>query len=63
MEKQVSRRGFVAGTTALASLGFPAIVGAQPAAVKVGLIHPVTGFVAYNGQQGRARRAPWRSRT
>ena len=58
MKKQnnnsVSRRGFVAGTTALAgSLGFPAIVGAQPAAVKVGMIHPVTGFVAYNGQQGR----------
>ena len=58
MKKQnntsVSRRGFVAGTTALAgSLGFPAIVGAQPAAIKVGLIHPVTGFVAYNGQQGR----------
>ena len=53
--KSVSRRGFVAGTTALAagSLGFPAIVRAQPAAVKVGLIHPVTGFVAYNGQQGR----------
>ena len=53
MKKQVSRRGFVAGTTALASLGFPAIVGAQPAAVKVGMIHPVTGFVAYNGQQCR----------
>jgi branched-chain amino acid transport system substrate-binding protein len=58
MKKQintsVSRRGFVAGTTALAgSLGFPAILGAQPAAIKVGLIHPVTGFVAYNGQQGR----------
>ena len=53
VKKQVSRRGFVAGTTALASLGFPAIAGAQPAAVKVGLIHPVTGFVAYNGQQGR----------
>ncbi len=53
--KFVSRRGFVAGTTALAAggLGFPAIVGAQPASVKVGLIHPVTGFVAYNGQQGR----------
>jgi len=45
----------VAGTTALAAggLGFPAIVGAQAASVKVGLIHPVTGFVAYNGQQGR----------
>jgi len=28
-------------------------VGAQAASVKVGLIHPVTGFVAYNGQQGR----------
>src|SRR5918995_1735326 len=58
MKKQnnnsVSRRGFVAGTTALAgSLGFPAILGAQPAAVKVGMIHPVTGFVAYNGQQSR----------
>ena len=58
MKKQinnsVSRRGFVAGTTALAgSIGFPAILGAQPAAIKVGLIHPVTGFVAYNGQQGR----------
>jgi hypothetical protein len=53
--KYVSRRGFVAGTTALAAggLGFPAIVGAQAASVKVGLIHPVTGFVAYNGQQGR----------
>ena len=52
--KPVSRRGFVAGTTALAgTLGFPAILGAQPAAVKVGMIHPVTGFVAYNGQQGR----------
>lgn len=51
----VSRRGFMAGTTALAAgtLGFPAIGGAQAATVKVGLIHPVTGFVAYNGQQGR----------
>src|ERR1044072_7565761 len=58
MKKQintsVSRRGFVAGTTALAgSLGFPAILGAHPAAIKVGLIHPVTGFVPYTGQQGR----------
>ena len=58
MKKQVttivSRRGFVAGTTALAgSLAAPAALRAQPAAIKVGLIHPVTGFVAYNGQQGR----------
>ena len=51
----VSRRSFLGGTTVLASgaLGFPAIVGAQPKTVKVGCIHPVTGFVAYNGQQGR----------
>ena len=44
----------LAGTTALAagSLGFPAIVRcSQPASVKVGMIHPVTGFVAYSGQQ------------
>jgi len=51
--KPVSRRGFVAGTTVLTTLGFPAILRAQPAAVKVGLVHPVTGFVAYNGQQNR----------
>ena len=58
MKKQiiqpVSRRGFVAGSAALAgSLGFPAVLRAQAAPIKVGLIHPVTGFVAYNGQQGR----------
>jgi len=51
----VSRRALLAGGTALAAgtLGSPAIVGAQPASVKVGFIHPVTGFVAYNGQQSR----------
>ena len=52
---RISRRGFVAGTTALATgaLGFPSIGSAQAASVKVGMIHPVTGFVAYNGQQSR----------
>jgi branched-chain amino acid transport system substrate-binding protein len=52
---RISRRGFVAGTAAAAagSLGFPSIGGAQAASVKVGMIHPVTGFVAYNGQQSR----------
>src|SRR6478672_7010980 len=51
----VSRRGFITGAGALATgtLGFPLIGGAQPAAVKVGIIHPVTGFVAFAGQQGR----------
>jgi branched-chain amino acid transport system substrate-binding protein len=51
----VSRRGFIAGSGALAAgtMGFPLIGGAQTASVKVGLIHPVTGFVAFAGQQGR----------
>src|SRR4051812_14886849 len=51
----LTRRSLVAGGAALgASLAFPAVLRAQgPAAVKVGLIHPVTGFVAYNGQQSR----------
>src|ERR1051325_78791 len=54
VRRPISRRGFVAGTTALAgTLAAPAVLRAQPAAIKVGLIHPVTGFVAYNGQQGR----------
>ncbi|MBV9834699.1 MAG: ABC transporter substrate-binding protein [Alphaproteobacteria bacterium] len=51
----VSRRSFVGGAGALSVglAGFPAILGAQAKSVKVGLIHPVTGFVAYNGQQSR----------
>lgn len=48
----VSRRTFLAGSAA-AAIGAPWIAGAQAAAVKVGMIHPVTGFVAYNGQQSR----------
>jgi len=54
-EMPVSRRGFIAGSGVLAAgtLGFPLIGGAQPAAVKVGIIHPVTGFVAFAGSQGR----------
>ena len=36
-----------------ARMGFPLIGGAQPAGVKVGIIHPVTGFVAFAGSQGR----------
>jgi branched-chain amino acid transport system substrate-binding protein len=39
---------------AAGTLGFPAIVCAQTKTIKVGLIHPVTGFVAYSGQQSRA---------
>ena len=51
----VSRRGFIAGSGVLAAgtMGFPLIGGAQAASVKVGIIHPVTGFVAFAGNQGR----------
>ena len=50
----LSRRAFVAGTAlGTASLGFPAVLRAQAPAIKIGMIHPVTGFVAYNGQQSR----------
>ncbi|MGE0716766.1 MAG: ABC transporter substrate-binding protein [Alphaproteobacteria bacterium] len=50
----VSRRSLLAGTAATAAaLAMPRIGGAQAAAVRIGLIHPVSGFVAYNGQQGR----------
>lgn len=55
-KSSISRRSILAGTAALGvgSLGFPAITRAQGRTVKVGLVHPVTGFLAFNGQQCRA---------
>ncbi|ADZ72258.1 ABC transporter substrate-binding protein [Polymorphum gilvum] len=52
----LGRREFLAtGAAALGVglTGFPAVLRAQPAAVKLGLIHPVTGFVAFSGTQCR----------
>jgi branched-chain amino acid transport system substrate-binding protein len=49
-----TRRRFVSQTAAAASaLAFPLIAGAQPKSVKVGVLHPVTGALAYSGQQCR----------
>ena len=49
-----TRRQFVTQSAASASaLAFPLVGGAQPKAVKVGILHPVTGAVAYSGQQCR----------
>ncbi len=49
-----TRRHFVTQTAAAASaLAFPLIAGAQPRSVKVGVLHPVTGALAYSGQQCR----------
>lgn len=50
----LSRRRLLAGTTfGAAALAAPAILRAQPAPVKIGLLHPVTGFLAFSGQQCR----------
>jgi branched-chain amino acid transport system substrate-binding protein len=49
----VTRRCFITGSAAVGALGFPVVLRAQAKTVKVGLIHPVTGFVAYSGQQSR----------
>src|SRR5579872_5746448 len=52
----ISRRSVLAGAGAasIAVVGAPAVLRAQAASVKVGIIHPVTGGVSYSGTQGRA---------
>ena len=55
----LSRRRFLAGTALGASprrpaaSAAPAVLRAQGAGVKVGVLHPVTGALAYSGQQCR----------
>src|SRR5215471_10832062 len=47
-----NRRTFLKRSAALsagAALGFPAVVRAQSGPVKIGVLHPVTGFLAYSG--------------
>jgi branched-chain amino acid transport system substrate-binding protein len=49
-----NRRRFIQHTAAGASaLAFPLVAGAQPKTVKVGILHPVTGALAFSGQQCR----------
>ena len=53
----VSRRAVLGGAAAgaaIGTLGFPSVLRAQAQTIKVGVLHPVTGALAYNGQQGRA---------
>jgi branched-chain amino acid transport system substrate-binding protein len=48
------RRQFLQQASAgAAALAFPLVGGAQPKSVKVGILHPVTGALAYSGQQCR----------
>ena len=50
-----NRRSFLKHSAAAASaLSFPLVAGAQPKAVKVGILHPVTGALAFSGGQCRA---------
>ena len=49
-----TRRSFMAhSAVAASSLAFPLVGGAQAKTVKVGVLHPVTGALAYSGQQCR----------
>lgn len=48
-----TRRTFLKQGAAVSALGLPLVGGAQPAAVKVGVLHPVTGALAFSGQQCR----------
>jgi branched-chain amino acid transport system substrate-binding protein len=49
-----TRRDFISHSAAAASaLAFPLVAGAQPKAVRIGVLHPVTGALAYSGQQCR----------
>ena len=52
----VNRRLFLAGTATigLGITGFPAVLRAQSGSVKIGLIHPVPGAIAFSGTQCRA---------
>jgi branched-chain amino acid transport system substrate-binding protein len=51
---RTTRRQFAIQSAAAASvLAFPLVAGAQPKAVKIGVLHPVTGALAYSGQQCR----------
>lgn len=52
MERQgsIGRRAFVKGTVAgAAALGFPAALRAQARELRVGHIHPLSGFLAFDG--------------
>src|SRR5262245_17392957 len=53
----LSRRRFLqttaGGAAATGLLHAPAVLQAQGAAVKVGVLHPVSGALSYSGQQGR----------
>ena len=50
---RVSRRLILQAGAATTAFGAPGLLLAQPAPIKIGLVHPVSGGLAYNGGQGR----------
>jgi len=51
---ELSRRALLqAGALTAGTLAMPAVLRAQAPAVKVGILQPITGALAYDGQQGR----------
>ena len=54
MKKRNERREFLVNTAALAaSAALPLGARGQGAPVKIGVLHPVTGFLAYSGGLSR----------
>lgn len=54
MKTDLSRRAVLAGTAAgTAALAVPGVLRAQTKTVKIGILQPVTGALAYDGQQGQ----------
>lgn len=54
MKTDLSRRAVLAGTAAgTAALAMPGVLRAQTKTVKIGILQPVTGALAYDGQQGQ----------
>ena len=52
-QTRISRRLVLQAGAAATALGAPGLLLAQPAPIKMGLIHPVSGALAYSGGQGR----------
>ena len=50
----LNRRRFLQSTAVTAAaLSAPSVLRAQGSAIKVGVLHPVSGALSYSGQQGR----------
>ena len=49
----LTRRLILQAGAASAALGAPGLLLAQPKPIKIGLVHPVSGGLAYSGAQGR----------